>query len=221
MPLVYTEPLLDPEDPPLLLPEDEEDPPLLPPDELPLVLPELLLPPLPPEDPPLLPPEEPPLLPPPDELPLLPPLEELLPPLEPPEPLAPGLLAVAPLEEQPTPEPSTQIDESAAMPRRTSRAMFDESPRSKVAAALIRGSRRPVPWDDPRRGTGYPGGVDYPTTCTRTLFVLPLTPIGAPKTSTMRSPGEQKPPASRSPEQKSASWSASCSAGISRGMTPQ
>jgi hypothetical protein len=47
--------------------------------------------------------------------------------------------------------------------------------------------------------------VRHPRTWTRMVFVLPLTPIGAPKTMTTRSPGEPKPAASKSPVHQSTS----------------
>jgi hypothetical protein len=58
-------------------------------------------------------------------------------------------------------------------------------------------------------------------TWTRIVFVLPLTPRGAPKTMTTRSPGDARPAAMRSPVHQSTSLSMSCTLGASRGMTPQ
>ena len=45
----------------------------------------------------------------------------------------------------------------------------------------------------------------YPSTCTRIVFVLPLTPIGAPNTITTRSPGEAIPQDIKSPVHQSTS----------------
>src|SRR6185295_7238093 len=62
--------------------------------------------------------------------------------------------------------------------------------------------------------------VHQPTTCTRIEFVVPLTPSGAPKTMTTRSPGDARPFAMRSPVTQSTSASVSLSGGSSRGITP-